>query len=900
MQFSIDKAKTAAVITIVLLMASITLIAVSVQPVRAQTLEEIPHGGSPTSGVSGMPDLGPLPAGVTPAYTIVTTAYMSVTPSPVGVGQQVLVNLWTSPGMYHAFYMAGYKVTIQKPDGTEEVVGPMRSYLGDATAWFQYVVDQAGTWKFKFEQPGTYLPAKIYTDRPGAGVTGGFFGTPGNIYELDTSVLYTASSTDWQEITVQNEIVSSWPASPLPTDYWKRPISLENREWWSIAGCYPFTGAIYYPNGRVLYSSNYKYTAYVQAPNTGHIVWRRQGALAGLIGGITYQYSTYAGGGTPSIVYAGRAYQAVTKMINGQQTGLFECYDLRTGQVYWDMPVQTTYISFFGMMFPSSVTPGCVSFEQSVAYVPGESADLTYGAYLVAITSTSLLKWDPYSGALSANITLPSGLSAQSAGAGFFGMGGVPIYNNPWVYSIQTLGPQPFGPFTYRLINWTVTGTDTNFTTRIGSNITWPMSSLGTCDFDAGIAVSASWNTPPGPQWCIGYDIRSVDLHTGTELFHITSNDTLLYNMQGMSLVVDRGKIALGCQNRHWTCWDGRTGKVLWTSELTGYPWGNWWAYSTASYDFNESKGALIECAYDGLYAFDWDNGKILWKYSSPMAPFESPYGVEPFFTGVSIADGKVYVYGGEHTTSEPITRGWHLHCVNVTTGQGIWKMTGAMTPGGIADGYLTASNPYDGYMYVFGKGKSQTTVSTPDTVVAMGTGVVIKGTVMDMSPGDQGSIANPTAPLDSPTKAGTVPCVSAASIETQMEYLYMQHPIDGIWHNETLTGVPVALTAIGSDGTVIDIGTTTTNGYYGTFSYAWTPPKEDTYTIMASFAGDDSYGSSSAAAGLLVGPAPASPTPTPTPPEAAPDNTPLLYGILVAVVIAIIIGLLALFRKRS
>jgi hypothetical protein len=901
MNFSIDKSKTSAIITILLMMASIVMVTVGpVGRAYAVDVSTLPHGGSPLT-TPGMPKLGPLPTGVTPQYTIEQTAYLSVTPNPVGVGQQVLVNMWTSPGMYHAFYGQGYYVDIQKPDGTTDTVGPMNSYLGDDTCWFQYVVDQAGTWKWKFRTEGTFLPNGTYWDMPGS-VTGGMFST-GQYYQLGASVWYTPSSTDWQQLTVQQEMVASFPETPLPTDYWKRPISPENREWYSIAGCYPFTGAIYYPGGRVLYASNYKYTAYVQAPNTAHIVWRRQGSLGGLIGGITYHYSTFSGGGNPAIVYAGRAYQSVTKMVNGVSTALFECYDLRTGQVYWDTSVPTTTTMFLGL-FPmtTTVSPTCVSYEESAAFIPGEEADLTWSAYLVAITSTSLLKWDPYTGALSVNVTLPSGLSAQNAGAGFFGMGGVPIWNNPYVFSIQTIGS---GASTqYRLINWSVVGSSTNFTSRIQSNITWPTSSLGTCDFDAGIACSAMWNTPPGPQWCIGYEIWSYDLKTGAVLFHLTSNDTLTYNMQGASLVVDRGKLAFDCQNRHWVAFDGRTGKVAWVSELTGYPWGNWWAYNTASYDFNESKGALIECAYDGIYAFDWDNGKILWHYSSPMAPFESPYGVEPFFTGVSIADGKVYAYGGEHTTTEPITRGWHLHCINVTTGQLIWKMTGPATPGGIGDGYLTASDPYDGYMYVYGKGKSQTTVSTPDTVVALGSGVVIKGTVMDMSPGDQGSFMNPTAPLDSPTAPGTVPCVSAASMETQMEYLYMQHPIDGIWHNETITGVPVTLTAIGSDGSVTDIGTTTTNGYYGTFGMSWTPPKQDTYTIMASFAGDDSYGSSSAGTTLVVGPAPvSSATPTPTPPAAAPDNTGLIYATLAGVIVAIIVGIIAIFvglRKRQ
>ena len=80
----------------------------------------------------------------------------------------------------------------------------------------------------------------------------------------------------------------------------------------------------------------------------------------------------------------------------------------------------------------------------------------------------------------------------------------------------------------------------------------------------------------------------------------------------------------------------------------------------------------------------------------------------------------------------------------------------------------------------------------------------------------------------------------------------------------------------------------------------AWTPPNEDTYTIIASFAADDSYGSSSAATAVTVGPAP---EPIEFPPATEPvDNTMLLYGILVTVVIAIVLALIAILlilRKR-
>jgi outer membrane protein assembly factor BamB len=866
----LNSAKAITVVAVVLLMACNVLM---LMPVQAQ---EGAHGGTGT-GVYGDPHLGDLPAGVTPEYTFTKTAYMSISPNPIGVGQAVLVNIWTTPGTNHEFYMQGYKVTIQKPDGTTDVVGPMNSYLGDCTAWFEYVVDQPGTWKAKFESPGTYLPVGIYVDRPGD------INSPN--YTLPHSVYYTAASTDWQEFTVQVDMVASWPSVPLPTDYWTRPISTENREWWTIAGNYPWTGAIYYPNGRILYGQAYtQYVGYVQAPNTAHVVWRRQSAISGLIGGTAYQYSLSSGGGTPSIIYAGRCYQTMTKVMNGVQTSVYECYNLRTGAVYWDL----TGIS---------PAPTNIYYEKpATGIVAGEAADLGYSVYLVAISGGRLIKYNPLTMAASANTSLASGITSGT------------IYGNELVLTVQTINATAGN---YRLINWTMAGSSTNFTTRILGNVSWPDSTLGTVwDYDAGLSyVPITANTffettmgSPAVNWVIGHYTRAVSLTTGQVLWTDVSLDTVNENVQGSCRVADRGKVALVCEQRHVICWDGRTGKKLWTSELADYPWGNFWAYSTpASYDFNESKGAIIATGYSGIYAFDWDNGKILWHYQAPIPPFEDPYSQEPFFTSVRLADGKVYAYGGEHTPSQPITRGWHLHCVNATTGELLWKITGPMTPGAVADGYLTASDPYDGYMYVFGKGKSVTTVTAPNTAVPKGTAVLIGGTVMGMSPGDQGSVTNPTEPLDSPTKPGTAPCVSAASMETLMEYLYMQHPIDGLYHNETITGVPVTLTAIGSDGSVIDIGTTTTNGYYGTFDYEWTPPDKGKYTILASFAGDDSYGSSSAATGLSVGPAVETPS---TPEIPTPiDNTMVIIASAIAIIIAVVISVAIvgalILRKR-
>jgi len=215
-----------------------------------------------------------------------------------------------------------------------------------------------------------------------------------------------------------------------------------------------------------------------------------------------------------------------------------------------------------------------------------------------------------------------------------------------------------------------------------------------------------------------------------------------------------------------------------------------------------------------------------------------------------------------------------------VTTGEGIWNITGRTVPYAIADGYLVAQNMYDGIMYVFGKGKTSTTLTAPDIGIAKGTTVAIKGTVLDMSPAQLGK-----------------PCVSKDSMSTQMEYLHMQHPIDGLDHNIQMKGVPVVLTAMGSDGSIVEIGTTMTTAYGGSFGISWTPTKEDTYTIMASFAGDESYGSSMATTSLVVVPAP---EPTTLPEQIIPpDYTMTIIGAAIAVIIAVaIVGVLVL-RKH-
>ena len=114
---------------------------------KASTADVIP--GSPMQGAtSGV--VGDLQSGVTPSITMDTVAFLSVSPSPIGIGQTALVNMWTTPPISPNRFQSGYYVDIIRPDGTTETVGPMDSYPADATAWFQFVPDQTGTYQFKF------------------------------------------------------------------------------------------------------------------------------------------------------------------------------------------------------------------------------------------------------------------------------------------------------------------------------------------------------------------------------------------------------------------------------------------------------------------------------------------------------------------------------------------------------------------------------------------------------------------------------------------------------------------------------------------------------------------------------------------------------------------------------
>jgi hypothetical protein len=283
--------------------------------------------------------------------------------------------------------------------------------------------------------------------------------------------------------------------------------------------------------------------------------------------------------------------------------------------------------------------------------------------------------------------------------------------------------------------------------------------------------------------------------------------------------------------------------------------------------------GKLYTTGYAGkVYTYDIKTGKLLWTYEAPEIGHESPYGNYPLSVA-AIADDKVFLYSTEHTPTQPLWRGSYLRCINATDGTEIWKVLNFVSGRAFADGCIVAGNLYDNRMYVFGKGPSATTVSAPQTVPSLGSSVMITGTVTDQSPGAKGT-----------------PAIADADMQAWMEYLYMKQA-----YPANAKGVEVTLDTIDPNGNFVHIGTVTSD-MSGGFKKMWTPDVPGEYTVIATFAGSESYGSSYAQTYLGVSEAPATPPPEPL---SLPPTETYIAAATIAIIIAVAIATVLILRKR-
>ena len=198
----------------------------------------------------------------------------------------------------------------------------------------------------------------------------------------------------------------------------------------------------------------------------------------------------------------------------------------------------------------------------------------------------------------------------------------------------------------------------------------------------------------------------------------------------------------------------------------------------------------------------------------------------------------------------------------------------------------------HDNQIYCLGKGPSATTVSAPQIVPTLGSSVMITGTATDQTASGRSNVAGS---LDFTLK-GT-PTISDASMEAWMEHMFQQRPTP-----TNAIGVQISLDTIDPNGNYIHIGNVTRN-ITGTYGLKFTPQVSGTYQIIATLAGSNSYGPSSAQTYLAANDAVATPISTETVQANLVNIADLLSYVVVGVVAIIIavaiIGMLIL-RKRT
>jgi len=355
-----------------------------------------------------------------------------------------------------------------------------------------------------------------------------------------------------------------------------------------------------------------------------------------------------------------------------------------------------------------------------------------------------------------------------------------------------------------------------------------------------------------------------------------------LYSLGPMVNGIYTAYDALGEQ---WYAFDVNTGNKIWgPTTADPDPWGSEGSASSSQIAY----GILYGLSSDGVHAFNLTTGQKLWDFKGINSGADFPgFSYYPFEgTTMTVADGKIYLQTGD-THGDPLFRGAQLYCVNATSGTELWSINSfyeGVTP--VSDGILMALNGYDNQIYAYGMGPSKTTVNAPNVGVTTSTPITISGTVTDISAGSQQQAVAANFP-------NGLPCVSDASMTQWMEYVYQQQSCP-----TNATGVPVTLSVLDSNHNYRQIGSTTSDAS-GFFSFQWTPDIPGNYTVIANFAGSQSYYGSSAEAAFYASAPSATPAPTATPAASVVDTyfVPSVIAIIVAIVI---VGALIILMQRK
>jgi outer membrane protein assembly factor BamB len=843
------------------------------------------------------------------AGTKKTYPVIGATPNPVGVGQETLILLGITDAHTSALYgWEGLTVTVTKPDNTTETLPPCRTDSTGMTGII-YVPSMVGNYTLQ-----VHFPEQVCKE----GVIG-FFGV-----SIPPNTTMLASDSIKITLVVQQEPIKYFPAYPLPTEYWTRPIDDQLREWAPIAGSWLTTPRNWYAVGND------------DAPDTAHILWVKPITSGGLVGGALNAYAAteedianigyetgdaYEGklgggafGGANAIIMAGKLYYE--KYASNDKYKETICVDLHTGEQLWSRVLLNNLTLTRGQLLYWKTYDNQGVYDYLWVSVGGGFDFATF-----TMLPGNLVAFDPFTGDYVYTLLgIPSGTFD-------YGPNGEMLYYNVnlangWMTMWNSTNiPALYAGTSYASMAWgqwqpmgkTVNATGPAGVTKEGQPFIAPTTPLGLNGYMWNVtiptglkgSVSAVFaqdkvigtliNTTDVIAW--GLNLNSSKGAIGQLLFNndwkapadwLAGNQTVgigaISNIEGVFTVNAK-------ESRYRYGFSTETGQYLWTisepiamlGHLTGGPSG---------------EGGVI--AYGKLFcgtvsgviqAFDVKTGKLVWKYEV-NDPYMQVLWSNNWPSGWLIcAAGKVYIGQMEHSVNQPLPRGGPFVCLNATTGEVIWRANGMFRQtvwGGraiIGDSIIATMDTYDQRIYAIGKGPSATTVSIQNDVTTLGNSVLIKGTVTDVSPGTEEYALTARFPSG-------VPAIADESMSDWMAYVYKQFP-----RPTNATGVEVTLDTVDPNGNWIHIGTATSDSS-GMFSYMWKPDIPGKYTVIATFPGSGAYYASYSETAIGVDEAP--PTPTPTPPAAPlPPYEMYTIGTGVAIIAAVAIVGLLLLRKR-
>jgi len=789
-----------------------------------------------------------------------TYPFIGAMPNPVGVNQEVLLHVGITEQLSRVDYgWEGLTVTITRPDETTETLTDIRT---DATG---------GTGKvYTPTMVGKYT---LVTNFPAQTCVGAL--SPGT---------RIASTSEPLELVVQADKIEYYPGHSLPKEYWTRPIDAQLREWYRIAGDWPN------PN------PNNSFAPYNdEAPDAPHILWTKTINSGGLAGGSTGDHAytcgdAYEGQFGTRIILGGLLYYTVGGS-RAQKEVVTYCVDLHTGEELWSKVFMDNRTISSGQNFYWD------SFNMHGVF-----------SYLYVTIGSDWYAFDAFTGDWRFTMeNVPSGTTITGPNNEIMklqvntGAGTMSLWSmDGWIH---TLVGSTAGSWGNTVEGKTLDADELDdcwlWTVPIPTGLSGSITIAGYGDK----AVSMSVSQTQVRIWALSLETgkEGTLLYDETWTAPAEWKDGSLTVSQGAESLIDGVGTVRIKETREIYCFSFETGKYLWgPSEKRPYLDVYLGGFSGESHKIGYGK--VFSGTMGGvLYCNDAQTGILLWTYK-----MDDPYqeilwsNNWPIEFGF-LTDGKVYIWHTEHSVVDPKPRGAPFVALNVEDGSVVFKVSGLSRStvwGGdpiIGDSIIVTQNTYDQRLVTFGKGPSTTTVTTPDNSVPLGTGVPIKGTVMDVSPGTE----NPNLQMRFPNG---VPAMSDESMGEWMKYVYNQfeRPTDA-------TGVTVKLEAVDPNNQYVNIGETTSDAY-GNYGFTFTPDVEGKYMIIATFTGSNSYYGSTATAYLtVVEPSAAGQTDL-TPLEnsvsdiedSVSNQTTYIIAILALVIIALLIAVYSLLKSRQ